>query len=412
MVPKADPGLGEMYRQMRLQGVEPEDAIAQIAQQTGSDPESVRAAVSGGVRLTGAWDDTSGRPLKEGSDYELRHPGYAVPDYVVIDKVLPDKVIFTISSGDVKYRDELTEKERHVQGYEFAPKAEGGDSRTDGLDSPVTAASWGNETPALPDPTPTGSDIDDWSIGDVIAAYPDGTIVLDDGITTYNMQRAQEFAAAHGWSRDPNAAPETTPGEEPVRPGQDAIPQIDDLSTPSTVVSNYDMSDMSDEAILYQLAHGAPGGTQRAAIEAEAQARGLLGSDLPARDPRHAPERWDRPSYRETLQGQAGNGLPMGQYWPPGDPRRTQGSSEEADEALLPKFAGDDPASRAHLLEGGSSEVDVDPALMAKLAGKDFSPREQREFIDEGGEARNLDKLDLTGTHYHVDLDDPELALW
>jgi hypothetical protein len=36
----------------------------------------------------------------------------------------------------------------------------------------------------------------DWSPGDVIAVYEDGTIVLDDGLTTWNPERAQEFLAA------------------------------------------------------------------------------------------------------------------------------------------------------------------------------------------------------------------------
>ncbi len=35
-----------------------------------------------------------------------------------------------------------------------------------------------------------------------------------------------------------------------------------------------------------------------------------------------------------------------------------------------------------------------------RLAGKHFTPREQRELIDEDGEARNSDLLDLAGTHY------------
>lgn len=35
-----------------------------------------------------------------------------------------------------------------------------------------------------------------------------------------------------------------------------------------------------------------------------------------------------------------------------------------------------------------------------RTAGKKFTPREQREFIDEQGVARNADKLDLEGTHY------------
>jgi hypothetical protein len=38
--------------------------------------------------------------------------------------------------------------------------------------------------PAVPQAQP------DWSPGDVIASYPDGTIVLDDGTTTWNPERA------------------------------------------------------------------------------------------------------------------------------------------------------------------------------------------------------------------------------
>jgi len=37
----------------------------------------------------------------------------------------------------------------------------------------------------------------DWSCGEVIAAYADGTIVLDDGLTTWNPERAQQFLAKH-----------------------------------------------------------------------------------------------------------------------------------------------------------------------------------------------------------------------
>lgn len=39
----------------------------------------------------------------------------------------------------------------------------------------------------------------DWSIGDVIAAYVGGTIVLDDGITTWNDIRAREFFDKYGY---------------------------------------------------------------------------------------------------------------------------------------------------------------------------------------------------------------------
>lgn len=39
---------------------------------------------------------------------------------------------------------------------------------------------------------------------------------------------------------------------------------------------------------------------------------------------------------------------------------------------------------------------------MPKEAGRSFSPREQRELIGESGNARNLSKLDLRGTHYEA----------
>jgi len=81
-------------------------------------------------------------------------------------------------------------------------------------------------------------------------------------------------------------------------------------------------------------------------------------------------------------------------------------------------------ASRAWLLEGnggGSAEgvisdddiADAATRFLAKLALKDFSVAEQRELIDEGLEdgvtAANLDRLDLTGTHY---LDGDDEHLW
>ncbi len=58
-------------------------------------------------------------------------------------------------------------------------------------------------------------------------------------------------------------------------------------------------------------------------------------------------------------------------------------------------------------LTGGPLEQEEDPAAwlvsdLPKTAGAKFNPMQQREFIDEDGEARNLDRLDIEGTHYKV----------
>ncbi len=66
-----------------------------------------------------------------------------------------------------------------------------------------------------------GGDIDlaleqampDSSPGDVIAAYDDGTIILDDGITTWNPERAEAFVTAGG-KYQPRPASEETPEEK------------------------------------------------------------------------------------------------------------------------------------------------------------------------------------------------------
>jgi hypothetical protein len=44
----------------------------------------------------------------------------------------------------------------------------------------------------------SGGHYPDNSPGDVIAAYADGTIVLDDSVTTWNPLRALAFVAAGG----------------------------------------------------------------------------------------------------------------------------------------------------------------------------------------------------------------------
>ncbi len=185
------------------------------------------------------WVDDTGAPITAGTDYEMKANSYAIPDRVTIDRVLPDKITYTLHSGDVDYQDEVTKEQLDLDGISFT--ALGGEAPFDS----------------------------------------------SDGFQDY---------------------------EAPVRPGQDATPQVDDISSPDTVVSSTEFAPISLE------------------------------------------------NYTGSYQGDA-------------------------------------PDDRSWLMDD-SSPVAVDPGLMAKFAGKDYSPRQQREFIDESGEARNLDRLDLEGTHY------------
>ena len=156
------------------------------------------------------------------------------------------------------------------------------------------------------------------------------------------------------------------PGEEmPPRPGDDGYPQQDDLSTTTTVVSA--VRQYGDE-----LQRGYCDYCGDASKGVYKTVNGMVCPTC-AGEP------------------QSGQQQPVTEFEP------------VSLENYTGSFQGDPVDDRAWLIED-SSPVAVDPVLMAKLAGKNYSPREQREFIDESGEARNLDRLDLEGTHY-IDTD-------
>lgn len=283
--------------------------------------------------------------------------------------------------------------------------------------------------------------VDDLSPGDVIAAYPDGTIVLDDGITTYNMQRAQEFAAQHGWSRqaavDPEFAFFAAAGEgehhhehevehkpehhEVHNDGGDtseaSTPWLDESGAPLQEGADYELKSSNyaipdritidrilPDRITYTLHSGEVDYTDEMSKE-ELQTEGF--SFAPS-NPDHADV--------DSMDGfdPAENPVRPGQDpTPQVDDLSSSSTVVSSDQfEYMPKFAGDQLQDRSWLFEGKDDGVAVDPGLMAKLAGKNYSPREQREFINESGEARNLDRLDLAGTHYVLDGINTDDALW
>jgi transposase-like protein len=79
-------------------------------------------------------------------------------------------------------------------------------------------------------------------------------------------------------------------------------------------------------------------------------------------------------------------------------PRRTEMSRAAVQSRNISDIAEKDERLRAvheHLQNERTARKE-------RVAGKHFTPREQRELIDEDGMARNSDMLDLEGTHYRV----------
>jgi hypothetical protein len=79
-------------------------------------------------------------------------------------------------------------------------------------------------------------------------------------------------------------------------------------------------------------------------------------------------------------------------------PRRAEMSRAAVQSRNISDIAEKDERLRA-VREHLQNEKDE---RVQRVAGKHFSPREQRELIDEDGMARNSDMLDLEGTHYRV----------
>lgn len=99
-----------------------------------------------------------------------------------------------------------------------------------------------------------------------------------------------------------------------------------------------------------------------------------------------------------TCGGCGGTRISIG---PNGQPRCMQCGSFQILDTRPPAVPNDLPSmqSQPGFQPRGSAEW-LDDGSWSKEAGKKFTPMEQREFIDESGEARNRDKLDLKGTHY------------
>lgn len=230
------------------------------------------------------WVDAAGQPLQEGAKYELQSPQYAIPDKVTVDRVLPDKLVFTVHTDMMDYQDEMTKEDLHNEGYIFSP----------------------------------------------VQHTPDST----DGF---------------------NAAQDL-----PVRPGQDAQPQQDDLSDQSTVVSH---EVGPHGGTLY------PGACEFCGDASQGVYKTVQGAQCPGCA--HGEVNTSEHPERSWLMDENG---PVANHFSAGPAEFGMGGFEVAKQSRrLPD---------------------------ARYAGKDYSPREQREFIDEAGHARNMGDLDLSGTHY------------
>jgi hypothetical protein len=157
----------------------------ECAEAEAADPEYVEA------RLREVIADSITKP------YPLRKPDFVGPeadDPAAVAVTDPESVDVGGGTSEIKNEtgDPYPVERSDIRDNEAVLESIEPDGRIDLSDTTAPSAKHTAIDPA--------QQVPDLSPGDVIAAYQDGTIVLDDGITTWNMERARQFAAVHGWS--------------------------------------------------------------------------------------------------------------------------------------------------------------------------------------------------------------------
>lgn len=376
---------------------------------------------------SGAWHTDDGQPLIVGEQYELHTPGVDIPDIVTIENTKGDSVRVQFTGAyELGFAKDITREEFASRGYSFTHVR--GDQPD--ANSPV-------EEQQMVEP-------DDSSF----SGHGTG---LDDGDRAHQVMTSWQVTATDGLSWD---QPELTPRKPgaPLDPMDiahqesewaKACPTCDSEDTQRTgPYHRYCMGcgntftpyiDPVDEYTINDQMPGHP------VMDADGPA-GYLRRNIPRR----------QGTARESfMPGSPGGSMPGGVCAQCGGPLQPDGSCAGCERsAVAPGAPGVPPVPAVPQgPQGGRPAAPMDPGganpsrpptsrtpyasapardpetgsvlddeaqrLIARLmhnaalddgdartAGAKYTPNEQRELIDETGELRNANKLDLRGTHY------------
>lgn len=339
----------------------------------------------------GQWSDTGGEPLRVGQQYEMYSEKYDVPDIIRITALKPDSVEYVLTGEyGLEHRTEVTKQEAMLDGLSFHPMDDGGSDpgTTDPTQMDMAAPSQDMQlTGAWNVPGPDGERFD-----------------LEPGEWG---QRRRNFRN-HGW--------------QPGTRGHI-------MAFPDASMHTWNVPDTLNPTELMDYGH-----SQYVQRERGVDPRSYEKAWTGRIDPQGGVQ-WDavnqgHPDYDQLTRwinrGQWGR-RPLRPAAPPAEPPKRNvvwgavqscahcggGPVDERTNICYTCNQWNDPHP------GGQRQLPRDPwigdpeankftpppgprpnALASVMAGKKFTPMEQREFIDESGVARNADKLDLSGTHY------------
>lgn len=307
------------------------------------------------------WVDESGSPLKVGQTYEMYSNNYDIPDRITINAVKPDVIEFTlVGEYGLSHQTELTHEEASVEGTTFVP------TEGEELDQAPEEAGQGAQ------PVPGPGDQTDLS--------------TPHELMTARTADFDDINGPHG----PNVNGPESINLEPNWDGMKAfILQIARSDLRQAVKVNNEMGSYRVDPM--ELAQAA--GVSLEEVEQLSSGLGEIG---------------EIPETQHPLGPQTGSVIDRMGTAPPLQMNSHEVALAENYSPDVATFFNDDPDPNPPTHE--ASKEGTGPAWLmdevapsAHIAGAHMTPWEQRGYIDEVGDARNADKLQLSGTHYEMD---------
>lgn len=323
------------------------------------------------------WTTEDGQELVPGQMYEMYSNKYDIPDDIMVTHKTHNTLEYTLTGAyNLNHSTSLTQQEAQMDGIKFRAKDQGQN---------------------IPDETATGVHQDSDNTG--YTGTPE-----QDNLATMSHYRQSDADSTTRWLYDqaqkngPDWAKEWAPKTILSPEQQERLHRT--LENPGQGGVNYDS---------HQWQPGSPGN--------------ILSVDGHIHSwpvDRSNPQSIIDASHSQYMQNQLG--LDLSGYQTPG--KVNTGSIEPNGEVswhgvdpgtpqhqqLMSQVANVDP--NLHSSDMGSMDWGDEPQVpqgqpaYARVAGAKFSPMEQKAFVNEPGQARNLDKLDLSYTHYQEPADE------
>lgn len=337
----------------------------------GASTDHVHTAYVDHPENTVRWKTSTGEPLQENHHYYLHTKGVEIPDVVKVDRVKPDEIEITYEGEHgLSFRSSIPTQDAHLYGYTFTPY-------------PGGASQYSPEE--QPDPN-EGNDDNSGYAGDVEETDTSNTHqFMTNTAGSFGPEYDQHIQPGRDWLAD-NEWGNMEPEDFQQLPGSQVLNAINRYYHGGL---NQFIQDGGQLPPTLDQGHTA------AHPYADRQlAPGVnLHSEPYVIDPTNE---WPNPCPNcggridRNRCTNCGTMAPSGFGQIDADPDAH--FDPEAKEMMYD-----------HVMQ--SSAPHNDPNLDwltegTKLAGKKYTPMEQREFIDEQGVARNSDKMDLSNTHY------------